>query len=615
MDKRKIMKNWGFPKINETLTNLKPLKKYIVKYRKILAVGFLFVIFGNIIQICEPIIINNGFNVLRKNYIHHHLLAGVFEYLNIDTTYELLIFFAILYLLVSFIRLPLIYFHRLLITSASKRVEYDLRNELFCHLQKLPLSYYHQQKTGDTMARFSNDIRSIDEFAQVGVALGDYLILAPFSIVYLYLIGKALIFYSLIPLIGVLISAYIFSRYIYINTHIVQQHFGLLCTKVQKNLSGIRILKSYVQEDSEINNYQKINRENVGKNMALCKIRGWGIASVWFLTGLGQLIFLWLGCSSIISGKITPGNFAAFFYQLNQLIWPILILGTSINLFQGALARMERINEILLQEPDIEDSKKTDQSVTTIKGEVELKNLTFSLEKKDKVVLRNINIRVEIEKSIGIIGNIGSGKSTLVNLISRLYKGPKGTIFIDRYPIEKIPLKILRASIGYVPQETFLFSGSIKENICFGSPQVSQEFLDKASIIAHIKKDIDEFPQRYETLVGERGVNLSGGQKQRIAIARAVIIQPKILLLDNALSQVDAETEKEILKNLTREMKNCTVIFVSNRISTIKNADLIVVLIKGQIVESGAHNDLLKMGGFYSAFYKRELLEEELEAV
>lgn len=608
-----MMENRKHLSINKTIMILQPLKKYIVKYRKILVIGFLFLVFNNLIQICEPIIVNNGFNVLNKNYSQPHILIKVFEYFHMDTKYKILFFFALLYIFVNLIRLPFIYLHQLLIMSTSKRIEGDLRNELFCHLQNLSLSYYHQQKTGDIMARLGDDIRCIDEFAQVAIALGNYLVLAPISLIYLYIIGKELLFYLLIPFVGVPISVYIFSKYVLKHKRIVQKHFGLLTAKVQENLSGIRVVKSYVNEDNEINNYQQINRENFRKNMVLHKVWGLGGTSVWFLIGLSQLIFLWLGCSFIISGKITSGNFAAFFYQLNCLTWPILILGVSINLFQEALACMERINDILLYKPDIEDSKRINENITTIKGEIELKNLTFSLE--DKVILRNINIKFERGKSIGIIGDIGSGKSTLINLIARLYNGPEGTIFIDNQPIEEIPLKILRSNIGYVPQESFLFSGSIKENICFGAPQVNQEILDRVSIIADIKKDIDEFPQGYETLVGERGVTLSGGQKQRIAIARAIIIKPKILLLDNALSQVDVDTEKEILKNLSREMENCTIIFVSNRISTIKNADFMVVLINGQIVETGVHNELLKREGYYSAFYKRELLEEELMTV
>jgi len=615
-DKIKTLDTEGTLKtrIHTKLATIEHLTKYIVKYGNILSIGFLFLILNNLIQICEPVIINNGFNVLNKSYSQPYVLIKVFEYLHIGTKYEILIFFALLYISVNLIRLPFIYFHRLLIMSASKRIEGDLRNEVFCHLQKLSLSYYHRQKTGDIMVRLGDDMKCIDEFAEAGINLGNYLVLAPISIVYLYIIGKELVFYSMIPLIGVMISAYIFSKYVLKHMRTIQKHFGFLTAKVQENLSGIRIIKSYVNEDNEINNYQKINRENLRKNTTLHRIWSSGAASVGFLLGLSQLIFLGFGCRLIIFGKITPGNFAAFFYQLNYLTWPILFLGISINLFQQALARMERISEILQQKPDIEDYEKINEKITTIKGEIELKNLTFSFG-EDKVILRNINTIFKRGKSTGIIGPIGSGKSTLVNLIARLYKAPEKTIFIDNHPIEEIPLKILGSSIGYVPQESFLFSGSIKENICFGTAEVSREILDRVSTIADIKKDIDQFPQKYETLVGERGVTLSGGQKQRIAIARAVIIQPRILLLDNALSQVDADTEREILENLIREMENCTIIFVTNRIPIIKNADLIVILINGQIVETGVHNELLKIEGYYSAFYKRELLEEELARV
>ena len=597
------------------LTNINSFKKYIIKYKRILSIGFLLLIFSNLIQICEPIIINGGFNVLKEDYIRPHLLTRAFEYLDINTRYETLIFFAILFFSVNLLRVPFIYLYRLLIMSASKKIECDLRNELFCHLQKLPLFYYHRQKTGDIIARLSDDIRCVDEFAQAGIALGNYLVLAPISIIYLFIIGRELLLYSLIPFVGISIFAYIFSKYLLKHMRIVQKHFGLLSTKVQQSLSGVRVTKAYVNEDSEIKNYKKINQENLKKNMIVHKIESWGRGSLGFLIGLSQLIFLGIGSSFIISGRITPGNFAAFYYQLNYLTWPILILGVSINLFQQASARMERINEIFLQSPDTVDSKKTDKHITSIEGKIVLKDLTFSWGENSEDVLRNITIEFPKGKSMGIIGNIGAGKSTLLNLIARLYHAPEGMIFIDNHPIEEIPLKILRSSIGYVTQEPFLFSGTIKENICLGIPGASQEILDRAAMIADIKKDVDGFPQGYETIVGERGVKLSGGQKQRIAIARAVIMQPKILLFDNALSQVDADTEREILKNLTNEMKNCTIIFVSNRMTSIKDTDLVAVLINGQIVETGAHRELLQLQGAYAAFFKREVMEEMLSTV
>lgn len=601
-------------KTKKIVTTLKPLKKYIAKYKKFLAFGLLFLIFGNLLQICEPIVIGSGFNVLKKDFLQPNFLLRAFEYLTIDTKYKMLIFFVFLFFLINLIRLPFVYFHRLLIKSAANKIECDLRDDLFSHLQSLPLFYHHRQKTGDLMARLGDDIKCVDDFAQAGIALGNYLILAPISVIYLYMIGRELVIYSLIPLIGVSISTYIYSKYVLKNMRIVQKHFGLLSTRVQENLTGIRIVKSYGNEQTEIDNYQRINRENFKKNMALHRIWSLAKSSVFFLIGLSQLIFLGIGCGMIISGKITSGNFAAFFYQLSRLSSPIALLGMSFGLFQRGLARMERINEMLLQKPDIKASKKIDKNITAIEGEIELKNLTFSLE-KDKAILQNITIKLEKNKSVGIIGNIGSGKSTLLNLIAGLYVGPKGTIFIDRNPIEKIPLNVLRSSIGYVSQEPFLFSGSVRENICFGSPGATQETLDRVSIIADIKKDIDGFPQQYDTLVGERGVSLSGGQKQRIAIAQAIIIKPEILLLDNALSQLDADTEKKILKNLAEQMEGCTVIFVSNRIGSIKHADLIAVLIKGQIVEAGTHDELLQMQGFYSKFFERELIEEMLETV
>ncbi|MFC1698587.1 ABC transporter ATP-binding protein [Candidatus Omnitrophota bacterium] len=599
---------------SKTLANLMPLKEHVLKHKRILLFGFLLLVFSNLIQICEPIIINQGFNVLKEDYLQPGLLQKVFVYLHIDSKGGILVFFASLYLLVNITRLPFIYFFQFLIMSTAKRIECDLRSRLFSHLQRLSQSYYHQQNTGDIMARFSDDIRCIDEFASAGIALGNYFILAPISVIYLFIIGKELVIYALVPLVGVSIAAYIFSKYGLRHRRIIQKHFGLLSSEIQENLSGIRIVKSYVNEDNQIINYRKVNREHFRKNMSFHKIYGLGMSLCGFLIGLSQLIFLGFGCSLIISGRITPGKFAAFFYQLSHLTWPVLLLGVSISRFQQARARLERINEILLQKPDIEDSEKINHGISAIAGEIRLNNLNFSFE-KDRAILRNINIKFEKGKNIAIIGNIGAGKSTLVNLIARSYSAPQKTIFVDNHPIEEIPLNVLRRNIGYVSQEPFLFSGSIRDNICFGVPGATKETLRRAVNIADIEKDIDEFPYGYETLIGERGVTLSGGQKQRIAIARSVIIRPKILLFDNALSQVDAGTEKKILKNLTREMQGCTIIFIANRIASAKNADLIMVLINGQAVESGTHNQLLQMGEIYAAFFERETIEEMLETI
>jgi ATP-binding cassette subfamily B protein len=391
----------------------------------------------------------------------------------------------------------------------------------------------------------------------------------------------------------------------------IQAQYSDVTSKVQENLSGIRVVKAYVQENQEIESFKNLNRLYIVKNLKVAKIRGLLTATMSFLVGLGALILLWLGGRLVILEQITLGEFVAFFAYLSMLTWPMIALGWVINLVQQGTVSMGRINRILEAEPDIKDDHRTNPAIQKIDGDIEFRSVSFAY--NGVWVLKHINLKIEKGRTVAIVGPTGCGKSTLINLIPRLIEATEGEVLIDGREISQIPLQTLRSNIGYVPQDTFLFSDSIKENIAFGVESPSMQEIEEAAVISQIRNEILNFPKQFDTMLGERGINLSGGQKQRTAIARAVIRKPRILILDDALSSVDTYTEEEILKRLRDIMRERTSIIVSHRISAVKDADLIVVLAEGEIREQGTHDQLVAVEGIYADLYRKQLLEEALE--
>jgi ATP-binding cassette subfamily B multidrug efflux pump len=392
----------------------------------------------------------------------------------------------------------------------------------------------------------------------------------------------------------------------------VQEKLSDISSRAQENFSGIRVIKSFVQEAFEVEKFRTLSSDYITLNMAMVRVRGIMMSSVILTIGLSVATLLWMGGRLVIAGQISYGDFTAFNLYLAMLIWPMVALGWVLNIFQRGSASMKRMNEIFETVPQIVDAPDV-LPVRKIRGAIEFRNLNFQY--NGTAVLKNINLKIEPGMIVGIVGRTGSGKSTLVNLIPRLFEIPLNTVFIDGMDIHKIPLAVLRTSIGMVPQDTFLFSDSILHNILFGVDGTSMEKVTWAAETAQLKSNVDEFPDRYETVVGERGITLSGGQKQRLAIARAVIREPKILILDDALSSVDTHTEDEILTRLKVLMKNRTSLIVSHRIQTVKHADLIITLSEGEIIERGTHDELVALGGVYAAMYQRQLLEEEMEEI
>ena len=503
---------------------------------------------------------------------------------------------------------------RRVLINMSRHIEYDLRNDFYSHLQKLPFEFYQSHRTGDLMARATNDLSAVRMV--VGPALM-YSMNTVFAMALIIPIMASiswrltLLAFMSMPLVAG--ATHYFSRRIHDRFERVQEYFGTVSNRAQESLAGVRVIRAYTQERAEKISFSRVNREFVDRNLGLIRLSGVFHPILQFFIGLGFIAVLWYGGRLVIGGSITIGEFVKFSLYLGLLVWPMIALGWVINIFQRGMASMGRMNQIMSIEPAIADTGEA-RDIKEIEGEIEFRNLTFAYNGTDRASLKDINLRIPAGQTVAFVGAVGSGKSTLMNLVPRLLDAEAGQVLIDGRPIREIPLQVLRSSIGYVPQETFLFSETIAENIAFGVESATEKEIEEAAGQAGIAEDILEFPKGFQTLVGERGITLSGGQKQRTAIARALIRRPRILILDDALSSVDTYTEEKILKHLRRIMRGRTSLIVSHRVSTVKDADLIVVLEDGVIAERGTHDELIARGGLYAELYEKQLLEEELAA-
>lgn len=583
---------------NKAMDKLRYIRDLLSRNKFRYAIGVLFLLCVDILQLVLPKILGNVTDLLENQTLTKEKLAQ----------------YAVVITLIAVGVAVFRFLFRYTLMSVSRSIELSLRNRFYAHLQKLSVNYYNTHKTGDLMAHATNDMGNVTMASGQGVIFVIDSFLIPIVALIMMLItgGWKLTLACFLPLLLLGVAVVFFMKIMQSSVQKQQEAFSSLTEAARENFSGIRVIKAFAQEKNEIERFERINAVNREANLRYVRLMSMMFPTVMSISALSFVIALWLGGILVIQGSVTLGGFVAFNSYLGMLIWPITAIGWVANMFQRGLVSLERINTILDEAPEIYDADTVRTETDHIHGTIEFKNLTFTYPGAEKPVLQNINIKLESGKTLGIIGRTGSGKTTLVNLIPRLLKSPPGTLFIDGTDIEKIPLQVLRSLIGSVPQDTFLFSDTISENISFFRENSSGE-IEAAARTARILDSINEFPGKFSTVLGERGVTLSGGQKQRVAIARAVIGSPRVLLLDDCLSAVDAHTEEEILRDLKAIMRQRTSVIVSHRISAVKDADEIIVLEDGIISQRGTHEDLLSQVGFYRELYNKQLLINQLE--
>ncbi len=581
---------------------LKHLNKYFFKYRNRLIIGVIITIIAKIFALFTPRLVGDSINVVSDR------LDGIIT----EEVFKNELTINILYLVGAAVIAGIFTFlMRQTIINVSRYIEYDLKNEIYQHYQVLSLNFYKSNRTGDLMNRISEDVGKVRMY--VGPALMytiNTVTLFTVAIIYMTSTAPRLTLYTLLPLPFLSAAIYKLSRLINKRSTIVQQSLSTLSTYSQETFSGVSVIKSYGIERRTNSEFEGLSNQNRQKQINLTKVQALFFPLMILLIGISNLIVIYIGGMQYMSGEIEKiGTIAEFIIYVNMLTWPVATVGWVTSLVQQAEASQERINEFLNTEPDI---KNTATTLTPIKGDIEFKNVSFVYPDTNIKALKDVSFTLKSGETLAILGKTGSGKSTILDLIGRLYDIDNGHILIDDTIISELHLNSLRESIGYVPQDAFLFSDSIRNNIKFGKEDATDEEVFEAAKNARVHKNIIGFNKGYETILGERGITLSGGQKQRVSIARAIIKKPKILLFDDCLSAVDTETEEKILKNLVKLTKGKTTIIVSHRVSSAKNADHIIVLEDGKIIQKGSHQNLINTDGYYKELYTKQLSEKEL---
>jgi ATP-binding cassette subfamily B protein len=579
------------------LRELRPLFVYMRRYRWGYLWGTLSCIATNAAAVQFPRVLGMAVDRLQKHLADHKAILG----------------FAALLIGISVTKGIFLYAQRWILIGISREIEFDMRNDLFRHLEKQDSGFYQRYRTGDVMARMTNDLNAVRNL--LGPALmysANTVFFTVFALYFLLHLSPWLTLVALAPMpLASVVVQYLGHR-IHDRFDRIQSSFSDISSQAQENYSGARLIRAFAREESQIGLFEKLNRLYIARSLRLVQLMGMLWPTLEFILGVSMVITLMVGGHLVLAHRISVGDFVEFNTYMILLIWPIIAVGWVVNLFQRGTASVLRIDELLQEQPVIDD-RTADPAIkadAVLRGEIEFRNLNFSY--GETPVLRDISLKVPAGSSLAIVGPTGSGKSTLINLIPRLFEVADGSLLVDGRNVRDYPLAVLRHNIGMVPQETFLFSDTIRENLAFGVPDAVSEDLLVAAEAAHIRQEFEEFPKGFETMVGERGTTLSGGQKQRASIARALLRRPAILILDDALASVDTYTEERILGGLRNHASASTTILISHRVSTVRNADQIAVLVKGRVVELGRHDELLALDGYYASLYQKQQLEEEL---
>jgi ATP-binding cassette subfamily B protein len=570
-------------------------RKYLSRYWRWFALSVLCILLLNVAKLAMPFVLGMAVDDLRAEITEAKLLQ-----------------YSVALVVIALAQGIFIFFEQLLFVHVSRSYEFRMRNDYYAHLQTLPVEFYQNHRTGDLMARAVNDMNMVRGQASYAIMYTlNTLCVVALIVPLMISINTVLTLFVFVVMPLVAFSTQGFSKHLHRRAQKVQEYVAMVANRAQESLTNMRITRAYAQESSEIERFQQISAEAVKHNIGLARLNSAYTPTLQFIVQCGTLLVLSYGGVLVVAGSISIGQFVQFMLYTTLLVYPMVELGSVLGFYERARVSMNRINEVMDAAPTPRVLEESPEG-TTIDGEIEFRSLNFSYKRTSSPVLKDVNLHIKPRQMTAVLGTVGSGKSTLMNLVARVLEAEPGQLLVDGKPIQEIPLESQRAATGYVPQESFLFSATVFDNIAFGKQDATPEEVRRAAELAELAPDIEDFPKKYETFIGERGITLSGGQRQRLAIARALIRRPKILLLDDALSAVDTVTEARILENLQHTVRECTTLIVSHRVSTVRYADLIVVMEHGEIKERGTHRELLVQGGLYALLCQKQALEEEL---
>ncbi len=596
---------------------LSRLNHFFWEYKYLFVPGLLFTMISAGFQITVPMVVRQAVDSIPRFVRIHTLYEGTAAQAELYAYFfgGLLLFAGVIIALSATSGL-FMFLMRQTVVVASRHIEYDLRNALYDHLQQLSTTFYQEYSTGDVITRATDDIEKVRRY--IGPAImyvTRSLVMVLVAVSVMFVISPTLTLYALIPLPLLAVSVFFMARMVHHRSDLLQQQYSTLTSRVQEALSGIRVLKAYTREDAEADAFDEESEKYKWRNLNLALVESAWRPSFLLLVGLSTIIVVWMGGRLVAEGAITIGNIAEYIIYINMMTWPVASLGFVITMIQRASASVERLHRIMDREPDIADGPRTDASIQSLEGHIAFHNVWYQYDDEEEPALRGVSFDLPADQTLAIVGRTGSGKSTLVRMIPRLLEPDAGRVTVDGHDVSTIPLETLRQHMGYVPQEVFLFSDTVANNIAFGDLDAPDDEIRAAAREADLLDNVEDFPDGFETYVGERGITLSGGQKQRTSIARALIRDPRVLIFDDALSAVDTATERNILRSLRERQGNHTLVIVSHRLSAVQAADLILVMEQGNIVQRGTHEELVDEEGLYADLHEKQLLEEEIEAL